>query len=152
MPVLIPAGAFAQQVHEVAKKLHGLSDRVEIDDDEGTPRRATSYLVELVDPVTGITATFDYREEFTRTPAGWLRAGYVYELRLSQPFAHTLDSRRGHHEHEPLGIHQHCETPARADDHYADVERLLLATHELFVMQVASRTAIDCAGLVPLTG
>lgn len=152
MPVVIPAGAFAQQVHEVAKKLHGLSDRVEVDDDGGTPKRATSYLAELEDPATGVTATFDYREEFVRTSAGWLRAGYVYELRLSRPFAETLHSRRAHHEHEPVGIHQHCETSTRADGHYADVERLLLATHELFVMQVASRSPIDCAGLVPLAG
>ncbi len=150
MPVLVPASGFRQQVEEFAKQLSYLTEAVEVADDERTPVRATSYLARVPDARSGMTTTFDYREEFRRTSGGWLRSRYWYELRLSESESAALHSRRAHHQHEFWDIHQHCETPAVPDDHYADVERLLQATHELFVKQYAASAPMDCAGLVPL--
>ncbi len=150
MPVLVPASGFGQQVEEFAKQLSYLTEAVEAADDERSPIRATSYLVEVPDARSGVTTTFDYREEFRRTRGGWLRSRYWYELRLSRANTAELHSRRAHHQHEVWGIHQHCETPTSPDGHYADVERLLQATHELFVKRYAASQPIDCAGLVPL--
>ncbi|HET7701494.1 MAG TPA: hypothetical protein VFM06_11585 [Candidatus Limnocylindria bacterium] len=149
MPLVVPATGFTQQVEEFAKQLLYLSEDVEVADDQGDPVRATSYLVELV-TTTGNTATFDYREEFMRTRAGWERRRYAFELRYTEPTSGSLHSRRAHHLHEPWAVHQHCKTAKSPADHYADVERLLQATHELFVRQWLSVTPIDCAGLTPL--
>ncbi|HZQ48999.1 MAG TPA: hypothetical protein VFB69_01695 [Candidatus Dormibacteraeota bacterium] len=149
MPLVVPANGFAQQVEEFGKQLLYLSDHVEVADDQGNLVRATSYLVELP-AADGTIATFDYREEFTRTRVGWRRRRYAFELRLTEPTSRSLHSRRAHHLHEPWAIHQHCKTAASADEHYADVERLLQATHELFLKQWLSGAPIDCAGLIPL--
>jgi hypothetical protein len=149
MPLVVPATGFAQQVEEIAKQLLYLSDEVEVGDDHGDPIRATSYRVELM-AADGNTATFDYREEFARTRAGWQRRRYAFELRFTKPTSRSLHSRKAHHLHEPWAVHQHCKTAVSADAHYADVERLLQATHELFVKQWLSVTPIDCAGLTPL--
>lgn len=150
MPVVVPASGFRQQVEEFAKQLAYLTEVVEVADDERTPIRATSYLVQIPDARSGVTTTLDYREEFRRTDGGWTRTRYWYELRVSRPNTAQLHSRRAHHQHQSWGIHQHCQTPTRLDDHYADVERLLQATHELFVKRYAASSPIDCAGLVPL--
>ena len=152
MPHYVPASGFTQQVREFVKQLSDLTDdEVLADDDGASPVRSTSYLVAIADVRTGVSTTFDYREEFKKITGGWLRVGYTFELRVSQPNSTRLHARRAHHEHEPWGTHQHCETPLRPDSHYADVERLLQATHELFVRQFASGSPIDCSGLVPLT-
>jgi len=153
VPHFIPANGFAQQVAEFVKQLEFLTDDgVDADDDEGTSTRRTSYLVVIPDAHTGTATTFDYREEFRKITGGWLRSRYTYELRVTQPRGTALHSRRAHHEHDPWGVHQHCQSPSSWDDaHYADVERLLQATHELFVRQFASSSAIDCSGLVPLS-
>lgn len=148
----VPASGFTQQVAEFAKQLSHLTDNeVLAADDRASPVRSTSYLVAIPDLRTGVTTTFDYREEFKKITGGWLRLAYVFELRVSRPNGTALHFRRAHHEHEPWGFHQHCETPSRPDSHYADVERLLQATHELLVQQFASGSPIDCSGLVPLT-
>jgi len=149
VPLVVPASGFAQQVEEFAKQLLYLSDNIEVADDHGDQVRATSYLVELR-AAHGNIATFDYREEFTRTRIGWQRRRYAFELRFADPRSRSLHSRKAHHLHDPWAIHQHCETPANADDHYADVERLLQATHELFLKHWLSGAPIDCAGLIPL--
>ncbi len=149
MPLVVPANGFAQQVEEFAKQLLYLSDHVEVADDQGDPVRATSYLVELP-AAEGTIATFDYREEFTRTRVGWQRRHYAFELRFTEPTSRSLHSRKAHHLHEPWAVHQHCKTATSTDGRYADVERLLQATHELFVKQWLSVTPIDCAGLTPL--
>ncbi len=148
----MPVSGFSQQVEEFKKQLSFLADQgVEVNDDEGTPTRSTSYYVEIPDPKTGIMTTFDYREEFQRVDHGWLRSRYFYELRFSAPNTAEQHSRRAHHEHAPWAVHQHCQTPTRPDDHhYADVERLLQATHETFVRQFLSASAVDCSGLVRL--
>lgn len=152
MPHYVPASGFAQQVAEFAKQLSYLTaDEVRADDDGASPVRRTSYLVAIADARTDVTTTFDYREEFTKITGGWLRLAYTFELRVSRPKSTTLEARRAHHGHTPWGIHQHCETSTRPDSHYADVERLLQATHELFVQQFASGSPIDCSGLVPLS-
>jgi hypothetical protein len=153
VPHYVPTSGFTQQVEEFAKQLAYLTDdQVHADDDGASPVRSTSYVVAIPDVRTGVTTTFDYREEFKKITGGWLRLRYTYELRVSRPKSTMLHSRRAHHEHEPWGFHQHCETPSHPDRHYADVERLLQATHELFVQQFASGAPIDCSGLVPLTG
>lgn len=150
MPVLVPLAGFSQQVEEFAKQLAHLAEVVEVGDDRGDPVRAISFFTETLDPADATTTTFDYREEFRRTRQGWLRLGYWYELRRSRPRPTAFRGRRGHHQHAPWNIHQHCETPTSPDDHYADVERLLQATHELFVQHYASGSSINCAGLVSL--
>jgi len=149
MPLVVPATGFAQQVEEFARQLLYLSDDVEVADDHGDPVRATSYLVKLV-AGAGNTATFDYREEFAKTRIGWQRRRYAFELRFTEPTSGSLHSRRAHHLHEPWAFHQHCKSATSSDAHYADVERLLQATHELFVKQWLSVTPMDCAGLIPL--
>jgi hypothetical protein len=149
VPLVVPATGFTQQVEEFAKQLLYLSDDVEIADDHGDPLRATSYLAELM-TIDGNTATFDYREEFTRTRGGWQRRRYAFELRFAEPTSGSLHSRKAHHLHEPWAVHQHCKTATSKDAHYADVERLLQATHELFLKQWLSVSPIDCAGLTPL--
>jgi hypothetical protein len=152
VPHFVPASGFTQQIAEVAKQLRYLTDdEVLADDDGASPVRRASYLVAIADDQTGVTTTFDYREEFGRVTGGWLRLRYAYELRISQAGSAKLHARRAHHDHKPWGTHQHCETPSRPDGHYADVERLLQATHELFVQQFASGSPIDCSSLVPLT-
>jgi hypothetical protein len=152
VPHYVPASGFTQQVEEFAKQLSYLTDdEVRADDDGASPVRSTSYLVAIPDVRTGVTTTFDFREEFMKITGGWLRRAYAFELRVSRPKSTTLGARRAHHGHKPWGIHQHCQTPSRPDSHYADVERLLQATHELFVQQFASGSPIDCSGLVPLT-
>jgi hypothetical protein len=152
VPHYVAANGFTQQVEEFAKQLSYLTDdEVLADDDGASPVRSTSYLVAIPDARTGVTTTFDYREEFKKITGGWLRSAYAFELRISRPNSTKLHSRRAHHEHKPWGAHKHCETPSRAHRHYADVQRLLEATHELFVQHVASRSPIDCSGLVPLT-
>lgn len=152
MPHFVPASGFTRQVEEFAKQLSYLTDdEVRADDDEASPVRSTSYLVAIPDVRTGVTTTFDYREEFMKITGGWLRRGYAFELRVSRPKSTTPGDRRAHHGHKPWGIHQHRQTPSRPDSHYADVERLLQATHELFVQQFASAAPINCSGLVPLT-
>ena len=152
VPHYIPASGFTQQLEEFAKQLSQLTeDEVLAADDGASPVRSTSYLVAIPDVRSGVTTTFDYREEFRRITGGWLRLGYTFELRFSRPNGTTLHARQAHHDHKPWGFHQHCETPSRPDSHYADVERLLQATHELFVQQFASGSPIDCSGLVPLT-
>jgi hypothetical protein len=152
VPHFVPANGLAQQLEEFVQQLSYLTDdEVFADDDRASPTRGTSYLVAIPDARTGVTTTFDYREEFRKITGGWLRSRYAYELRISQPNTTTLHARRAHHDHTPWGIHQHCVTPSHAENlHYADVERLLQATHELFVQQFASRSPIDCAGLAPL--
>ena len=153
MPYFVPANGFRQQVDEFAKQLSYLADEgVKADDDEGSPTRAISYLVEIPDARTGIRTTFDYREEFQRVAGGWLRSRYFYELRISPTRNESTHSRKAHHLHDVWGIHQHCRASTSADDvHYADVERLLQPTHELFVHQFASSSPIECSGLVPLS-
>lgn len=152
MPHFVPASGFAQQVEEFVKQLSYLTDEeVVADDDDASPTRQTSYLVAIPDDRTGVGTTFDYREEFKKIAGGWLRSRYVYELRVSRPRSADLHSRKAHHLHDPWGTHQHCQTPSLHDDaHYTDVERLLQATHELFVRQFASSSPITCSGLVPL--
>lgn len=149
MPVFVPASGFRQQVEEFAKQLAYLSDDVYVDDDERSPIRATSYRVDITDPAIRITATFDYREEFTRTSASWVRSRYWYELRFADAASSEPRGRRAHHEHARWGVHQHC-APTEGAAHYRDVERLLQATHELFVKQYAAGSSVDCSGLVPL--
>jgi hypothetical protein len=152
VPQFVPAGGFTQQVEEFVKQLSDLTDEVLADDDEASPVRSTSYLVAIPDHRTGVTVTFDYREEFRKVARGWLRLRYAYELRISQPSSTKLHARRAHHDHTPWGTHRHCVTRSYVENvHYADVERLLQATHELFVQQFVSGTPIDCFGLVPLT-
>jgi hypothetical protein len=153
VPHFIPASGFTQQIEEFCKHLSYLTDDVVLaDDDRASPIRSTSYLVAIPHARTGVTTTFDYREEFRKVTGGWLRLRYAYELRISGPGSTTLHARRAHHYHAPWGTHQHCVTPSHVEDvHYADVERLLQATHELFVQQFASGSPIDCSGLVPLT-
>jgi hypothetical protein len=152
VPHYVPTSGFTKQVEEFVKQLSYLTDGAVIADDDGaSPIRRTSYLVAIPDIQTGVTTTFDYREEFKKIAGGWLRVGYTFELRITHPNSLKLHSRRAHHEHKPWGTHQHCETPSRPDGHYADVERLLQATHELFVQQFASGLPIDCSGLVTLT-
>ena len=58
MPVVVPAGGFAQQVEEFATQLLYLSDDIEVADDRGDPVRATSYLV-VLPAADGNIATFD---------------------------------------------------------------------------------------------
>lgn len=151
VPYFVPASGFTQQIQEFAKQLAYLTDgEVFVDDDRASPTRRTSYLVVIPDAQTGRATTFDYREEFGRRTGGWLRLRYAYELRISAPHGTLLHARKAHHQHEPWGIHQHCDTPARMDNvHYADVERLLQATHELFVRQLVSGSPVECSGLVP---
>jgi hypothetical protein len=153
VPHFVPASGFTQQIEQVRKHLSFLTDdAVLVDDDRASPIRSTSYLVAIPDGRTGVTTTFDYREEFRKVTGGWLRLRYAYELRISRPHGTTLHARRAHHDHPPWGTHRHCVTPSSGEDvHYADVERLLQATHELFVQQFASGSPIDCFGLVPLT-
>ena len=151
MPHLVAASGFTQQVEEFTKQLHALSEIVEVADDQGEPIRAVSFLVELPSAYGKIMA-FDYREEFKHIRGGWLRSRYAFELRSSDRETRVLHSRKAHHQHAPWDIHQHCETPTAHDDHFADIERLLQATHELFVKQFASGAPIDCAGLTPLNG
>ncbi len=152
MPLFVPASGFTQQVEEFAKQLNALVDRgIEVNDDKASPTRSTSYYVEIPDARTGVTATFDYREEFRKVERGWLRSRYIYELRFSLPNRDVQHSRRAHHEHDPWVIHQHCQTPSCPENvHYADVERLLQATHDVFVRQFMSAATVDCSGLVPL--
>lgn len=152
MPHFVPASGFAQQVEEFVKQLSYLTDEEVVADDDGaSPTRQTSYVVAIPDDRTGVATTLDYREEFKKIAGGWLRSRYSYELRVSQPRSADLHSRKAHHQHDPWGIHQHCQTPSLHDDaHYTDVERLLQATHELFVRQFASSSPITCSGLVPI--
>lgn len=152
MAFFVPTSGFTQQVEEFAKQLTGLVDRgIEVNDDGASPTRSTSYYVEIPDAGSGVTTTFDYREEFQRVAGGWLRSRYIYELRFSEPKSEMQHSRRAHHEHDPWGIHQHCQSPAFPRDiHYVDVERLLQATHEAFVQQFATASPVVCSGLVPL--
>lgn len=150
MPVFVPASGFSQQIEEFAKQLAYLSDDVFVHDDGASPVRATSYSVEIRDALSRVTATFDYREEFTRMASSWVRSRYWYELRLSDEASTGRSGRRAHHQHASWGVHQHCENAGVADVHYRDVERLLQATHELFVKQYASGLPVDCSGLVPL--
>lgn len=152
MAYFVPAGGFTQQVEEFAKQLTGLVDRgIEVNDDGASPTRSTSYYVEIPDAGSGVTTTFDYREEFQRVGGGWLRSRYVYELRFSEPRGEMHQRRRAHHEHGPWRINQHCQSPASPDDiHYVDVERLLQATHETFAQQFETASPVVCSGLVPL--
>jgi hypothetical protein len=153
VPHFVPASGFTQQVAEFRKQLSYLTDHEVLADDDGArPLRSTSYLVAIADDQTGVTTTFDYREEFRKVTGGWLRVRYAYDLRVSKPSSAKLHARRAHHDHQPWGTHQHCVTPSQTENvHYADVERLLQATHELFVQQFANGSSIDCSGLVPLT-
>lgn len=153
MSYFVPASGFSQQIAEFTKQLAWLADQgIEIGDEEHARTRATSFYVEIPDPQSGVTTTFDYREEFERVEGGWLRSRYVYEFRRSQPKGAKLHSRRAHHEHGIWKVHQHCQTPAsQRSAHYRDVERLLQATHEIFERLFADAVPIECSGLVPLT-
>ncbi len=152
MPHFVPANGFTQQVAEFTKQLEYITDdEVLVDDDGASPTRHTSYFVQIPDDRTGVATMFDYREEFRKVVGGWLRSRYAFELRVSRPNSSDLNRRKAHHQHDPWGIHQHCETPSDPrGSHYADVERLLQATHELFVRQIVGGSPINCTGLVAL--
>ena len=93
------------------------------------------------------TTVFEYRERYRRVAGGWLRERYLYEYR-----PHRTRERRAHHDHPPLGLHQHCRSMSATETgHYADRMRLLEEVHEEFSLLYLTAAPIDCAGLLPLT-
>lgn len=142
MSFLRPAATFAQAFDEIIKQLAKYGE-VDASDDTGKRRRSISFLVKVPGYGLPTVVTLDYREKFKQNEQGWLRDSYVFEYRTSVP-----RSRRAHHQHIAWGIHQHCEPPGRAsDEHYEDVERLLLPTHEDFSGLYDRGEPIRCLGL-----
>lgn len=142
MPFLRRAGTFAQAFDEIIKQLAKYGE-VDASDDTGKRRRSVSFLVEVPGYGLPTAVTLDYREEFKRSAQGWLRDAYVFEYRTTAP-----RSRRAHHQHVGWGIHQHCEPPGRrSQEHYEDIERLLLPTHEDFSGLYERSEAVQCLGL-----
>lgn len=142
MPLLRPAATFTQAFDETVKQLAKYGE-VDASDDTGKRRRSISFLVKVPGYGLPTAATLDYREEFKRSVQGWLRDSYVFEYRTSAPL-----SRRAHHQHIAWGIHQHCQPPGRAsDEHYEDLERLLLPTHEDFAGLIERAQPVRCFGL-----
>jgi hypothetical protein len=142
MPFLRTAATFTQALDEIEKQLAKYGS-VEASDDEGTARRSVAFVVHVPGYGVPTAATLEYRERYKRSAQGWLRDGYAFEYRTAAP-----RSRRAHHEHVGWGIHQHCESPEnRSPEHYEDVERLLLQTHEDFTRLYDSGEPIRCLGL-----
>lgn len=142
MPFLRPAATFAQAFHEIIKQLRKYGE-VDASDDTGKRRRSISFLVTVPGYGLPTAVTLDYREEFKRSTQGWMRDSYVFEYRTSAP-----ESRRAHHQHTAWGIHQHCEPlNVTSHEHYEDVERLLLPTHEDFAGLVDRARPVQCLGL-----
>jgi hypothetical protein len=141
MPFLRPTTTLAQTLDEITKQLAKYGS-VDASDDEGTRQRNVAFVVDVPGYGVPTVATFEYRERFKRSAQGWLRDAYVFEYRTAAP-----RTRRAHHEHAPEGIHQHCEPPGRPSRaHYADVERLLLPTHEDFAGLYDRGGPIRCLG------
>ena len=142
MPFLVPGGAFAQALDEVAK-LVGSYGTLDALDEGGRHRRRVSFVLTLPGYGLPTQATLEYSERYRRTDQGWLREGYRFEYRTVDP-----RSRRAHHQHGRAGIHQHCEpTGGTSRDHYEDVERLLLPTHEDFSALWTHGEPVRCLGL-----
>jgi len=142
MPLLRPAATFAQDFDEIIKRLAKYGE-VYASDETGQARRSINFLVEVPGYGLPTAATLDYREEFKRSAQGWLRYAYIYEYRTAAP-----RSRRAHHQHGAWGIHQHCEPPdVISHEHYDDVERLLLPTHEDFAELIDRSEPVRCLGL-----
>jgi len=142
MPFLRPAATFTQALEEITNQLAKYGS-VDASDDGGRRRRNVAFVVDV--PGYGIrtVATLEYRERYKRSAQGWLRDRYVFEYRTPSP-----RSRRAHHEHVGWGIHQHCEPPGITSlEHYQDVERLLLATHEDFARLLDRGEPVRCLGL-----
>lgn len=92
-----------------------------------------------------VEAVFEYRERYRRIPQGWLRDGYMYEYRRPP-------DRIAHHDHPPLGPHQHCRSTSPTNTgHYEDRIRLLEEIHEEYSRLHFAAAPIDCGGLRPLT-
>jgi hypothetical protein len=142
VPFLRPAATFAQTFDEITKQLAKYG-AVDASDDEGTRQRNVTFVVDVPGYGVPSTATFEYQERYKRSVQGWLRDAYVFEYRIAAP-----RSRRAHHHHTSWGIHQHCEPPGTTShEHYEDVERLLLPTHEDFSGLYDRAEPIRCLGL-----
>jgi hypothetical protein len=145
VPFLQTAATFAQALDEITKQL-GKYGEVEASDDLGKRRRNIGFLVSVPGYGSPTAAVLDYRERYKRSAEGWVRDSYAFEYRTSSP-----RSRRAHHQHIGWGIHQHCEPPGSASStHYADLERLLLPTHEDFAGLHDRAEGVRCLGLKPL--
>jgi hypothetical protein len=142
MPFLRPAATLAQTLDEITKQLAKYGT-VDASDDEGTRQRNVAFVVAVPGYGVPTTATFEYRERYKRSAQGWLRDAYVFEYRTAAP-----RSRRAHHQHSTWGIHQHCEPLGnRSQEHFEDLERLLLPTHEDFSGLHDRAEPIRCLGL-----
>ncbi|MGH2490539.1 MAG: hypothetical protein ACRDF9_03440 [Candidatus Limnocylindria bacterium] len=142
MPFQQPTATFTQAFDEVTKQLAKYGS-VDASDDGGKRQRNVAFVVAV--PGYGIptVATLEYRERYKRSVQGWLRDSYIFEYRTASP-----RSRRAHHQHVGWGIHQHCEPPGVAShEHYEDVERLLLPTHEDFSALHERGEPVHCFGL-----
>ncbi len=145
MPFLQAAATFAEALDEITTQL-GKYGEVEVSDDEGKRQRNISFFVSVPGYGLPTAARLDYRERYKRSAQGWLRDAYAFEYRTSAP-----KSRRAHHQHVGWGIHQHCEPPGRVSSvHYADLERLLLPTHEEFAGLYERAEPVRCLGLRPV--
>jgi len=142
MPFLHAAATFTQTLDEITKQLAKYGD-VEVSDDEGKRRRNVGFRVDVPGYGLPTVLILDYRERYKRSAEGWLRDSYAFEYRTPAP-----RSRRAHHQHVGWGIHQHCEPPGTPSaEHYADVERLLLQTHEDFASLHDRAEPVRCLGL-----
>lgn len=142
MPFLRPAATFTQELDEIEKQLRKYGS-VDASDDEGKRKRNVAFVVDV--PGYGLprVATLEYRERYKRSAQGWFRDAYAFEYRTS-----ARRSRRAHHQHTAWGIHQHCEPPGRSShEHYEDLERLLLPTHEDFAGLLDRAQPVQCLGL-----
>jgi hypothetical protein len=136
------AATFAQALDEITEQLSKYGE-VEVSDDQGKRRRNIGFLVDVPGYGLPTSAMLDYRERYKRSAQGWLRDSYALEYRTSAP-----RSRRAHHQHVGWGIHQHCEPPGVTSSiHYADLERLLLPTHEDLAGLYERVEPVRCLGL-----
>ncbi|HUG06937.1 MAG TPA: hypothetical protein VMQ78_10360 [Candidatus Limnocylindria bacterium] len=116
---------------------------VDASDDGGKRQRNVAFVVDVPGYGFPTAATLEYRERYKRSAQGWLRDAYAFEYRTAEP-----PSRRAHHQHVGWGIHQHCEPIGKkSDEHFEDVERLLLPTHEDFSGFYDRAEPILCLGL-----
>jgi hypothetical protein len=142
MPFLRPAATFTQALDEIAKQLSKYG-AVDASDDGGTRQRSVAFVVDVPGYGAPTAAILEFRERYKRNAQGWLRDSYVFEYRTPAP-----RSRRAHHQHVGWGIHQHCEPPGvTSHEHYEDVERLLLPTHEDFSGLHQRGEPVRCLGL-----
>ena len=142
MPFLRPSATFTHAFDEISKQLAKYGS-VDASDDEGKRQRNVAFVVDVPGYGVPTAATLEYRERYMRSAQGWLRDAYVFEYRIAAP-----RSRRAHHQHVGWGSHQHCEPAGKtSDEHFEDVERLLLPTHEDFSGAYDRAEPILCLGL-----